>query len=98
MIDVGSTYGPRVEVETSEVRGPCQMRHVCGAELVGIASRGKRDLHSFDPIGRRLRDSLLKERLALGAVGKTLQHGRPLTHSKQRTVTDSDVVIHQVEL
>src|SRR2546423_15619428 len=69
-----------------------------GAELEGVAPRGESNPRGLDPLRPLLRDALLVDRLALGAVRVPLELGRPLVERADDAVSDGQVMAHEVEL
>src|SRR5665213_1599308 len=98
MLGVRPPGGPGVEDDGPQVGGPGNGRHLGHAQLVGVATRRKRDTGGLEPLGVVLRDPLLVDRLALDAVGESLQRARPLEERMHDARTYRQVVVDQVEL
>ena len=98
MVDVRPAHGPRVEIQAAEVDRPDEVGHVDRTQLPRAPAAGEGHRHRLHPVGERLGDALLVEKLAARAVGVPLEHGWSLANAAERPWTDGQVVLNQVQL
>ena len=109
-VDVAAAYGPRVEGDRAQLRGPGDDGEVGRRDLVSRASGGEGDVSRLD-VGRSpLRHPLLVERVALEPLtrrdlrtldhspGPPLQGRGPVAQRAQDPVAAVEIVLHHLEL
>ncbi len=95
-IEIGVAHRPRVEIDTAQVDGPNNVRHVKGAELLGRTARGKVHSRGVEPVGPRGGDALLEKHFPVDPVGKTLEDGWPPVNTSERPFADRNVVLDEL--
>ncbi len=110
MVDVLAPNRPWMERDRSHLGAPADDRHLRGADLIGVATRGKLDSRRLDVVRSSTRDALLEEGVAtallprgqddarMDALRPALERGGPPVESTHDAVLDGEVVLDDVEL
>ena len=98
MVEVLGAHRMRMQLEAGEIRHPRQRRRVARHDFFSRAAGRKAQRHDLDPRRPRLRCALLKEEVAVGAVGVADEHVGPSAGAAQRAVGDGEVVVDEIEL
>src|SRR5713226_7616837 len=98
MVEVAGADGVGIEIDTSEVDDPGELRGVMHDDLFRAPSGWKRQLHGLDPLRTRGGGTFLKEGLTLGAVDEPLEGHRAAPNTAERPFGDRHVIADHVEL
>src|SRR2546430_383707 len=98
MLEIVGANRMRIQVDTSEIDDPRELRRIPYDDLFRRPTRREPQLHGFDPFRSSSRRALLEEEVAFDAVDVPLHRHRPAGHTAHRPVTDGDVVVDEIEL
>src|SRR5213078_1577016 len=98
VIQVAGTDRVGIEVYTSQVDDPGQLRGIAYHDLLGGPARWKGELDRLDPFGARRRRAFLEEGLPLGPVDEPLESHGATRDPTQRSFGDRHVIANQIEL
>ena len=98
MVEVFGAHRMRMQLEAGEIGHPRQRRRVSRHDFFSRAPGRKAQRHDFDPRRPRLGCALLKEEVAVSAVGVADEHVGPPAGAAERTIGDCEVVVDEIEL
>ena len=98
MVELRRADLPRVPVDHAEVDAPDEVGGVVRRQLPRRPAARERDGRRLQPVGRRVGDPLLKERLGGGAVREPLEHGRAVAQLVEHRLGEPQVVVDQPAL
>jgi hypothetical protein len=98
VLEVARPNGVRMQLDASEIDDPSEPGRVVDDELVGRATRRKRQRRRSKPGGSFFGRPLLIKGLAIGPVDESLEHERPILNAPKGPIGHGEVVADQIEL